>query len=79
MQTGALRQLDIKVKQCMYKCVPGYKIKHLCENLTVGLVYTCDFVWLQKNIIISNIIITNIYFQCLVDTHSSNPEARELV
>ena len=71
MQTGALRQLDIKVKQCMYKRVPGYKIKHLCENLTVGLVYTCDLV--------SNIIITNIYFQCLVDAHSSNPEARELV
>ena len=39
MQTGALRQLDIKVKQCMYKRVPGYKIKHLCENLTVGLVW----------------------------------------
>ena len=33
---------------CMYKRVPGYKIKHLCENLTVGLVYTCDLVWLQK-------------------------------
>ena len=48
MQTGALRQLHIKVKQCMYKRVPGYKIKHLCENLTVGLVYTCDLVWLQK-------------------------------
>ena len=48
MQTGTLRQLDIKVKQCMYKRVPGYKIKHLCENLTVDLVYTCDLVWLQK-------------------------------
>ena len=48
MQTEALRQLDIKVKQCMYKHVPGYKIKHLCENLTVDLVYTCDLVWLQK-------------------------------
>ena len=49
MQTGALRQLDIKVKQCMYKRVPGYKIKHLCENLTVGLVYIhAIFVWLQK-------------------------------
>ena len=72
MQTGALRQLDIKVKQCIYKRVPGYKIKHLC---TVGM-RSCV---VAKIIIISNIIITNIYFQCLVDAHSSNPEARELV
>ena len=75
MQTGALRQLDIKVKQCMYKRVPGYKIKHLCEN---PCVYMRSCV-VAKIIIISNIIITNIYFQCLVDAHSSNPEAHELV
>ena len=31
-----------------------------------------------KIIIISHYI-TDIYFQCLVDAHSSNPEARELV
>ena len=37
MQTGALRQLDIKVKQCMYKRVPGYKIKHLCEKQGASL------------------------------------------
>ena len=56
MQTGALRQLDIKVKQYMYKRVPGYKIKHLCENLTVGLVYTCDLVWLQKLLLFQTLI-----------------------
>ena len=37
MQTGALRQLDIKVKQCMYKRGPGYKIKHLCEKQGASL------------------------------------------
>ena len=84
MQTGALRQLDIKVKQCMYKCVPGYKIKHLCEkqgaSLLLALCIRAIFVCMvAKIIIISNIIITNIYFQCLVDAHASNPEARELV
>ena len=73
MQTGALRQLDIKVKQCMYKRVPGYKIKHLCENLTVGLVYIHAILCGCINYYYF------IYFQCLVDAHSSNPEARELV
>ena len=52
MQTGALRQLDIKVKQCMYKCVPGYKIKHFCEkqgaSLLLALCIHAIFVWLQK-------------------------------
>ena len=79
MQTGALRQLDIKVKQCMYKRVPDYKIKHLCEKQGASLLLALCIHVVAKIIIISNIIITNIYFQCLVDAHSSNPEARELV
>ena len=66
----------------MYKRVPGYKIKHLCEKQGASLLLAlCIHAILCgcKIIIISNIKITNIYFQCLVDAHSSNPEARELV
>ena len=78
MQTGALRQLDIKVKQCMYKRVPGYKIKHLCEKQGASLLLAlCIHVILCgcKNYYFKHYI-TDIY---LVDAHSSNPEARELV
>ena len=82
MQTGALRQLDIKVN---YACInmsqhPGYKIKDLCEKQGASLllalcIATCHLVWLHY----FKHYITDIYFQCLVDAHSSNPEARELV
>ena len=48
----------------------GYQgeVIHVC-----WFVYTCNLVWLHyfKHY--------NIYFQCLVDAHSSNPEARELI
>ena len=77
MQTGALRQLDIKVN---YACInvsqhPGYKIKDLCEKQGASLLLALCI----HAILCFKHYITDIYFQCLVDAHSSNPEARELV
>ena len=59
----------IKLSTCVKNRVPPY-----CWPC----VYMQSYV-VAKIIIISNIKITNIYFQCLVDAHLSNPEARELV
>ena len=67
----------------MYKRVsqhPGYKIKDLCEKQGASLLLAlCIHAILCGCIISNNILITDIYFQCLVDAHSSNPQARELV
>ena len=69
----------------MYKRVsqhPGYKIKDLCEKQGASLLLAlCIHAVLCgcKNYYYFKHYITDIYFQCLVDAHSSNPEASELV
>ena len=67
----------------MYKCVSGYK--RLCEKQGASLLlsYYWPCVYMQPCMVTKlyyvKHYITDIYFQCLVDAHSSNPEARELV
>ena len=66
----------------MYKRVsqyPGYIIKDLCEKQGASLLLALCIHAILCGCIIFKHYITDIYFQCLVDTHSSNPEARELV
>ena len=59
MQTGALRQLDIKVN---YACInvfqhPGYKIKDLCEKQGASLLLALCIHAILCGYIISNIIL----------------------
>ena len=59
MQTGALRQLDIKVN---YACInvsqhPGYKIKDLCEKQDASLLLAFCIHAILGGYIISNIIL----------------------
>ena len=66
----------------MYKRVPGYKIKHLCEKQGASLLlalYIHAILCGCKNYYYFKHYIADTYCRCLVDAHSSNPEARELV
>ena len=59
MQTGALRQLDIKVK---YVCInvsqhPGYKIKDLCEKQGASLLLALCIHAILCGYITSNIVL----------------------